>query len=248
MTPACHRPALTPAHGDVFPRGQASRESAPAAFPLLLPFSRLSRGNPALSLHKGCSSPVRNSLSSLSARCSCLAAALRQHPSPRAADSCFSPAGKKGTNTLAAQSCSHAPARLRGWDGTAGSHCGNAVCAPQLSPFPVDALGMGMTSPQLHGHGRFASAWMARNEIPGFPLGFGLLAGCCPGSQPDPLLGGCREQGSRMLLAWGCIFQLQFQAAISLKTLISAVQTRWLKLCDFEGEKKDILSNVLVNR
>lgn len=60
--------------------------------------------------------------------------------------------------------------------------------------------------------------------------------------------GGCREQGSRMLLAWGCIFQLQFQAAISLKTLISAVQTRWLKLCDFEGEKKDILSNVLVNR
>lgn len=164
-----------------------------------------------------------------------MAAALRQHPSPRAADSCFSPAGKKGTDTLAAQSCSHAPARLRGWDGTAGSHCGNAVCAPQLSPFPVDALGMGMASPQLHGHGRFASAWMARNEIPEFPLGFGLLAGCCPGSRPDPSPGGCREQGSRMLLAWGCIFQLP---AISLKTLISTVQTRWLKLCNSEGEKK----------
>lgn len=37
MTPACHRPALTPAHGDVFPRGQASRESAPAAFPCSFP-------------------------------------------------------------------------------------------------------------------------------------------------------------------------------------------------------------------
>lgn len=109
------------------------------------------------------------------------------------------------------------------------------LCVPHSSAHSRDALGMGMASPQLHGHGRFASAWMARNEIPGFPLGFGLLAGCCPGSRPDPSPGGCREQGGRMLLAWGCIFQLP---AISLKTLISAVQTRWLKLCDFEGEKK----------
>lgn len=51
-----------------------------------------------------------------------------------------------------------------------------------------------------------------------------------------------------MLLAWGrlghssgsllgrdCVFQLP---AISMKNLISAVKTRWLKLCNFEGKKK----------